>query len=232
MKKVFKLREVSMRISEHKRSSSNFSLIELLVVVAIIGVLASLLLPTLGKARETAKAMTCLNKMKQIHTAQFMHIDDNDGELPYLRDGTKMWFKAIATYLGVQISGYYPAMDANADGNIYKCPSRVNTYSNIWGYGSYNFPKWCGLQDRNPPAEIGNISDPKNALLHFDGGSSLFDAGSLNNLPGSARVAHNDTTNIIFLDGHARTKIYNKRQFNEDASSANYFIDWSRESGR
>ena len=57
---------------------NKFTLIELLVVVAIIGILASLLLPALGKSRQQAIQAVCLSNMKQIGVAEAMYQDDND----------------------------------------------------------------------------------------------------------------------------------------------------------
>ncbi len=59
-----------------------FTLVELLVVITIIAVLASLLLPALRKAKETAIGVRCRANMSQIGTAFFLYAGDNDGYFP------------------------------------------------------------------------------------------------------------------------------------------------------
>jgi len=63
-----------------------FTLVELLVVLAIITVLAGLLLPVIGKAREAGRATACLSNLRQLGIALQLYVQDNNNHLPIMRD--------------------------------------------------------------------------------------------------------------------------------------------------
>jgi len=65
----------------HGNQTSGFTLIELLVVIAIIAVQAGLLVPALGRAKQKAQGIHCLNNMRQLSLAWMMYSDDNGGRL-------------------------------------------------------------------------------------------------------------------------------------------------------
>ena len=63
------------------KPNHGFTLIELLVVVSIIALLIAILLPALGKARQSARAMQCMNNLRQIETAHYAYLTENKGQL-------------------------------------------------------------------------------------------------------------------------------------------------------
>jgi competence protein ComGC len=88
----------------------SFTLIELLIIIAIIVILTGLLVPSLNQAREKAKEISCKNKMKQIGTGMFIYAGDWNSCLPAISDDTSYhsgacWDVQIAEYINYSYNG-------------------------------------------------------------------------------------------------------------------------------
>jgi len=79
------MKKTALKRSESRDSKRfpGFTLIEVLVVIAVIAILASILLPTLARSKTRAQAVFCLNNTKQLTLAWVMYADENNGRLAY-----------------------------------------------------------------------------------------------------------------------------------------------------
>ncbi|MCS7338599.1 MAG: DUF1559 domain-containing protein [Verrucomicrobiae bacterium] len=137
-----------------------FTLIELLVVVAIIAILASLLLPVLGAAKEKSQRTGCLNNLKQLGLATFLYAEEFEGKLPpwrgYRTDNTRDDMSqphysryvytgtSTKTYVKPDLSqppncyfenaGYFYGMKLVADGRVYFCPGFKSGPYSVFDY--------------------------------------------------------------------------------------------------
>ena len=122
-----------------------FSLMELMVVFAIIAILVSFLIPGLGKAREQARLTQCLSQEKQIAIATLLSVQDNKGYFPAAQYKYG-WDDQIVDYLGLEWSdeqkGKFNIDDAELNRTIFLCPSdniapRSNKFRRSYAANAY-----------------------------------------------------------------------------------------------
>jgi len=87
-------------MNNFKKRSENFTLMELLVVVAIIGILISILLPSLVKARESARNAVCKSNLKQFGIATMAYVSKENGFLPAsFTFQRRYWYNTLFAYI-------------------------------------------------------------------------------------------------------------------------------------
>jgi prepilin-type N-terminal cleavage/methylation domain-containing protein len=186
-----------------------FTLIELLVVIAIIGILSSLLLPTLGQAKEKVRRTTCGNNLRQVNVAIRLYADDWTDALPVL-PAPNPYPNGVGAYYKQLVKGYLglrgPASPAES---VFICPSdRVLQTQVGHAFASYTFNGFevgPGAIPRITGQKLSSIKNPAKGVTL--GEWPAFFGGSWHPVINQDYAESKDM--LGFVDGHVGfTRIY------------------------
>ena len=187
-------------------SSRGFTLIELLVVIAIIAILAANMFPVFSRAREKARAASCLSNLKQMGAAFQMYADDHESllpaawEYPNADPGDPTAVPPIPPQAAEGPPGLVEAiLPYTKNVQMFVCPSdklkrylvQKTSYSYTADFfGSMGFPAELMCID-HPGDKDPNRADPSRFELVWDYSPSW----------------HINGFNILYADGHAKQKV-------------------------
>ena len=193
----------------------NFTLIELLIVIAIVAILASMLLPALNSARKKGRQTKCVSNFKQCGTALVMYCDTNNQYFPPFCGTTsdKEWWHYIAVDQGwVPKREDWTWRSALKSLRFFVCPEEPLLA--VLNYGSYlpmhtiNKSFYYG----SAGAKSSRVSEPSNTIQTFEQvpsgnlGTAWISSGDWNQDYGIVHPAvsmrHSGRSNILYCDGH------------------------------
>ncbi|EIP98145.1 prepilin-type N-terminal cleavage/methylation domain-containing protein [Opitutaceae bacterium TAV1] len=196
-------------VRRHSRRA--FTLIELLAVIAIIGVLAAIILATLGNVRAKARQTQCLSNLRQIQMANHLYAADHKDRFMRVRlaDQSGKWhdtadfLQYLAGSKPTESSGYKLP-------DSMRCPDRI-VHSDHTSYG-YNFTNLSSTVKEQGVRQT-DVPRPSRTIAFADALDYQVNSSNAKNYqPGVGKISqtvafrHNGKINVVFWDGHASTR--------------------------
>lgn len=201
----------------------SFTLIELLVVVAIIGILVSLLLPSLGEARMRTKKVVCLSNTAQIGKAMLGNTMNHNGRIFWDESASPGWPHDISVK---------NVNELGLPHDVYKCPVKPGyNYDDAWIISAsfrvaayaYTHLRAKGtlksvtlLGDQNWVDRLGTVEDPAETVLvvdtTFKKGSSFSSQSAYGERTNHYGTGKRLDQNATFVDGHSKIRYWGSFQ--------------------
>ncbi|HVU86194.1 MAG TPA: prepilin-type N-terminal cleavage/methylation domain-containing protein [Pirellulales bacterium] len=200
-----------MTLLHRRRCPAAFTLVELLVAIAVMGVLLALLLPAVQQARQSARRVTCLSNLHEWSVALQHFVEIHDGYLPRRGQGVQQtsqltrpddWFNALPTYMEQRPyselwqQGIQPRPE---QASVWNCPEALDTGQTI--FFAYGMNMWLSTWNAPQPDSIEKVG-PTSTMVFMADGPGPYCSILPSKQPYSPVARHGGLVNIAFLDGH------------------------------
>lgn len=211
-----------------KRRSAAFTLVEFLVVLAIIGLLAALLLSIFATSREKSRQTSCQANQKQILLAVSMYVQDSDGLFPktYYHNSSNQivtWYEALLSYTKSQQVFQCPTDNGTSIGGNWNPAPKFRS-----SYAASNDLLWGEGLEYAPSASLSRVEKTSTTVFLSDAGTqtdfeapfvtsssplkdgcwllwlSMNSTGSSDGSTCGPSLRHSGFSNVGFVDGHVK----------------------------
>lgn len=225
-----------------------FTLIELLTVIAIIGILAAILIPTLGSVRGSAQRSTCISNLRQFYNASMLYGSDYRGYLPNPEAKSSFpngvgvgasWLAEIRPYMGL------PENASKYVKGQFDCPTNARRFAdngNKWSdpiYGMNYSLGYCTSPSNKVRRTLASLPAPARTLMFSEGGHSGTGGAAVATLSPSylqksvefgnvsLKGVHKGQNNVLWCDGHVSAMDVPTLTANGDAYLGESSLYWT-----
>jgi prepilin-type processing-associated H-X9-DG protein len=207
-----RLRPSSAGLASRRHAFGGFTLIEALLVIAAVVILAALLFPLLGRAKESSRCVKCVSNLKTLGEAFRVHAEQEGGEYPSAGQLKGMkWQRFWTSDIRACLSESERLSERNrSPDSPFDCPTCTKEPpDDVWGDYGINAVALPWRQITSPGVRVTNIQNPSGTVLLADAKSWICTGWgkppSLDNLNCCHGGKANPSANACFFDGSVRS---------------------------